>query len=537
MLNIFRRNGINLSLVALALAVGLSGCGGSGGGSSSNNNHNNDDPIPASSGTLDLGVLSTDQVATVALGYFPVNSEDNASVSLGSAKYAGQGFEEELQTRTVAEPKAISHRCGYIDLSVPEEAELMAQLNGKMAAKLEAPNARAVNTTYTDLGEGETTSVYCCSSYKNVTVQKMHTNKETSSVIVLAEVKNGSPVITKEQALKIDEIFGVSNPYDSEGKAIGDRVRSTFGAEWRSGGGLDGTTKVIMVVFDEDTIGSAYYGFFYSGDAYTKENNSSSNEGEILYLNAAKLNNEIDIYSTIAHEFQHMCNFNQKVIHDGLFDGEDNETLTINEGKSVLSEDLTGFNLNAVKDGVEVPGNYFIYYAINGFFANPGDFPYESFSNAHGDYGKGYLSMRYIADRFGISKINKISTSKDVGIDNISACLSMPFSKIMSGMCVACTGLQSLPADQRFTSLTLDEDYKVNQNDSVKNVHLGTIEGPSYTVSSFKKGKVTLKPYTVSVVDVIGDGSNFKLTYDLPEDCTAQVIVSKDDTYQKSYDI
>ena len=513
---------LGLPLLVAGLAAGLTGCGGSSGG---NHYHGGD-----ADGALDLGALSSNEVATVALGYYPgVSDAENSVIELSSkggqpvfrAFKADDGQRERLE------------RFGTPEM---EEAGREAVIRYKQECLAKGLDTAAKkNTVYTDLDEGDTTeiSVYLRSK-KGVKVQKMHANSETKSTIVFAQVVDGKPVITKEEALNFDRYFGVNNPYDPDGKGIGERVRKTFGSEWRKNGGMDGTEKVILIFLASNTIGTGTYGYSTTIDSLPKSSNEYSNEGEILYLNGAKKG--IDIYSTMAHEFQHMCNFNQKYVKDGSFSGSGYELLSINEGQSMLAEDLCGFNLSPMNGGEAEPGNYFLGSAINGYLSNPAQTDSLSFDNSQGAYGKAYLTLRFIADRFGTDCVTKIATGSGVGFNNIASVTGTSMPNLMDGMTVASTALEGLPSKKSFTNVQLDKDYELSTSeDTSETVYVSSIQGDEVKASDLKGGTIELKPNTSAVIDILGDGSRVRLKYYLPGDCTGTVVISKDGTYKNSY--
>jgi hypothetical protein len=86
-------------------------------------------------------------------------------------------------------------------------------------------------------------------------------------------------------------------------------------------GGKDGDPKVQILVYDfmggtGGSCGAA--GFFWSKDFYTDAQLGSSyksNLAEIFYLSVDTVDSSSDYkYGTLAHEFQHMINFNQKYV-------------------------------------------------------------------------------------------------------------------------------------------------------------------------------------------------------------------------------
>ncbi|MCR5724080.1 MAG: hypothetical protein K6G80_03240 [Treponema sp.] len=103
----------------------------------------------------------------------------------------------------------------------------------------------------------------------------------------------------------------------------------------------DTGTMVNIVLYDiaadyseSATSTTGVAGYFYSRDYYT--NASASNKGKYFYVDSAYANEDInDIYSTLAHEFQHMIHFGVKNISQGVSSGT-----AFNEMLSMLCEDM-----------------------------------------------------------------------------------------------------------------------------------------------------------------------------------------------------
>ncbi|MBQ7568237.1 hypothetical protein IJT17_05455 [bacterium] len=523
MFNSVPRVCFGLPIVVLGVAAGLVGCGGS----DSHHGHGYTDK------SLNLGTLSSKQTATIALGYYPGSDASDSAVINLSCKGVARPASVKVYKALDTENESIE-RYGTPEMEAAGRAAVEKYKKQCLAKGTDIAPCKA-NTVYTDLNEGETTliDVYLRSE-KNVTVQKMHKNSDTSSVIVLAEVVNGEPVISKEKALSYDEYFGTNNHYDPEGLGIGERVRKTFGSEWRKDGGMDGTKKVVLIFLSSNTIGSGTYGYCTTIDSLPKSQESYSNEGEILYLNGDK--EGIDIYSTIAHEFQHMCNFNQKYIKDGTFSGDSFEMLSINEGQSMLAEDICGFNLDPVCDGEAEPGNYFLGSAINSYLSNPNEVNSVSFDNTGGAYGKAYLTMRYIADAFGVDYVTRIATSSSVGFDNVVNVTKSTLPNLMAGMTVACTALDGLPSSMKYTNLELLKEYELCvSEDTSETVLITSIYGDEVEASDFGSGSIELDPNTSAVIDILGDGSQVKLNYSMPENCAGTVVTSENNKCMKTY--
>jgi hypothetical protein len=142
---------------------------------------------------------------------------------------------------------------------------------------------------------------------------------------------------------------------------------SLVGYEYGGGpggdGGVDGDPLIQILVYDIDGDGSGgtTMGYFYPGDEYQRGRTYPySNETEIFYLDSRFLSNDTDkIYSTLIHEFNHMINFNVKVIQGGQIRVWNNETW-YTEMLSMLAEDvvwplLGGSSSESLVIGMRIP--------------------------------------------------------------------------------------------------------------------------------------------------------------------------------------
>ena len=107
---------------------------------------------------------------------------------------------------------------------------------------------------------------------------------------------------------------------------------------------VNGDGKVTILILN---IGSYVAGYFNPADllAYDPNFNPCTNSQEILYLDSNNSHTGYtpgtnSFYATIAHEFQHMINFNQKVFIQG---GNESQTW-LNEGLSTQAEYEYGIN-------------------------------------------------------------------------------------------------------------------------------------------------------------------------------------------------
>ncbi|HEY9723966.1 MAG TPA: hypothetical protein V6D47_18335 [Oscillatoriaceae cyanobacterium] len=179
-------------------------------------------------------------------------------------------------------------------------------------------------------------------------------------------------------------------------------------------------------------------GYFSQRDEYLPSQSGPemlkhSNAKEMLYISShiVATGADEDYLGTIAHEFQHMINFNQKVLLGGNRTSED---LWIDEGMAMYAIEANGYGL---KSGGQVLANH-----VRRFEQAPESYSLTSWDdNPEGiGYGPVYLFMVYLADHFSESIIHDIVTSKQEGIANIDAQLrrrGTTFNQVFHDWCVA----------------------------------------------------------------------------------------------------
>lgn len=163
-------------------------------------------------------------------------------------------------------------------------------------------------------------------------------------------------------------------------------------------------------------------GYFSQRDEFAPKPDSPavfkhSNVKEMLYVSSRiVLEGSVDDYlGTIAHEFQHMINFNQKVL---LGKNKASDDLWIDEGMAMYAIEANGYGLKA---GGEVLANH-----VKRYMQEPEAFSLVDWdNNPEGiGYGPVYLFMVYLADRFSESIIKEVVTSAKVGVKNFDEVLA-----------------------------------------------------------------------------------------------------------------
>jgi hypothetical protein len=199
-----------------------------------------------------------------------------------------------------------------------------------------------------------------------------------------------------------EQVITLANKFD----AIYPIETNLLGYEYGGGpggnGGVDGDPQIQILVYDIDGDGQSgnTMGYFYPGDEYQRgKTYPYSNEAEIFYLDSkffasASEPERNKIYSTLIHEFNHMINFNVKVLEGGQIRVWNNETW-YTEMLSMLAEDVVWTALLPNSDlpspvmGMRIPNWRSDYYKYSVMYwppANTYTIPYYESNYAFGAY-------------------------------------------------------------------------------------------------------------------------------------------------------
>lgn len=315
-----------------------------------------------------------------------------------------------------------TYRCGYGDVCALDHLLEETENRGVLAQQ---PEIRA---RFQDLPEGARRDFFLIPAFRDVTGQKVLEPIETEHCTIFAEVINDQPVVNRTKALAIAEAFDSNNP-ERPGSGIYDQVRQVFGSEWNQNptGGNDGDEKVVIFFFSSQTLSEGLFGYVSPADA-DPDGGSSSNRGEIIYVNADKSNYQT--LATIAHEFQHVVNQNQKINRQGANPpGAQDENITVNEGLSGLAEEVCGFTYES--------GNDLLLRVTNDYLEKPDQHEFFDFFETGLGYGQGYLFFRYVREHFGDQTVRAIATDPDVGITNLNDHLPGGFGEVFRRWTIA----------------------------------------------------------------------------------------------------
>ena len=273
-----------------------------------------------------------------------------------------------------------------------------------------------------------------------------------------------------------------------------------FGFEYGGGvldtdpsyGGADGDPKIQILVYDIDEDYSSVqtggtFGYFYSGDEYSQSEligSNRSNQAEIFYVDAhfTGLRPEL-MYSTLAHEFQHMINFNQKTIKSN-YNPNSTAGVWYNEMLSMLAEDLIdpliGIDLDDSGHPVKARIPEFLRYY---YFEDPTVWLTSSYTLVLHSYANAYALGAYLVRNFGgAALVKKIMSDTLVDTDSLDAALASEANPLRSEVNSFAAALsrygETLLFNQQGGSLP-DDVLSFNKTVTTK------ISGTDYTFSGF----------------------------------------------------
>lgn len=293
-------------------------------------------------------------------------------------------------------------------------------------------------------------------------------------------------------------------------------VTSSIGAEPRTD--LTGESRVYVVLSPAvDNFGQdkGLMGYFWSRDMLAATTVASSpryhsNQKKVIFLTSRIFQQQsYTTFGTLAHEFAHLCVFNQKVLSRNRNIPED---AWLDEGWAMLAMDLCGYGLRA--------GNEEIAKDIRSFQEDPAAYSLTDwFNNPHGfSYGLSYLFTRYLYDRFGPGIIADIQAYPDVGMDAVNGALmkrGTNFQDVFADWAItnAASGVTTLN-DKRFSY-----GADINLRGTYGAVTLSGIR-PTPLASFPKSLPATLRPWGTVYYDLQSDAPRswnfeFKHTFGL----------------------
>lgn len=206
---------------------------------------------------------------------------------------------------------------------------------------------------------------------------------------------------SEEEQVKIKSIFSsLSVSFEEE---IYPRLTTTFGSEWKPG--IDNDERITLLFHPMKEKAKGYY---RTVDEYPKLQSPSSNEREMVYLNANSIFEDL-LTSYLSHEFCHLIIFNQKEKKYGL-----TEETWLQELISEIAPTIVGYDKFSEKSNLKN--------RLEDFLKNPSDSLTEWQGTVY-DYGIINIFGQYLIDHYGIELLVEALHSPKIGISSLDFAL------------------------------------------------------------------------------------------------------------------
>jgi hypothetical protein len=279
------------------------------------------------------------------------------------------------------------------------------------------------------------TTLRAAGTYSNVWVADENYDNDNSEKNDIYKNKDNKITTAQAQALadKFDIIYQKETPVFGFEKGGG----LFNGISYYGDGGVDGDPKIQILVYD---IFDDHYpaqqggvlGYFWAGDEFPNSYNiPNSNKAEMFYIDAHFTDLMPDaIYSTLAHEFQHMINFNVKYLSSS---SPKPIATWYNEMLSMLAEDLIGPFIGINADN----GSHPIQSRIPTFLSNYYKVPtvWLSGYGVYASYANAYALGAYLVRNFGgIDFVRAVMLNSAVDIASLTLALASSVNPLHEGV-------------------------------------------------------------------------------------------------------
>lgn len=197
------------------------------------------------------------------------------------------------------------------------------------------------------------------------------------------------------------KITELSREFDAR---IYPRLREVFGEERNPG--IDNDPKIAVFLH---VMKGGVGGYVRDADGYSRKEESYSNEREMVYLNIEEIINGDFGPSFLAHEFQHLITFNQKIVLRGV-----REEQWLNEARSEYAPTVLGYN--------EKYSESYLKKRVDEFLAHPSDALLD-FRGRSIDHASVSLFMHYLVDKYGITILREMMRAPSAGAESIDYAL------------------------------------------------------------------------------------------------------------------
>lgn len=304
----------------------------------------------------------------------------------------------------------------------------------------------------------------------------------------------------------LSSLDSLSNEFD---KKIYPTLTSVFGGEWKPG--IDNDNK-ITVLFHE--MGGGVGGYVRSSDEYSKLQEPSSNQREMVYLPIEQITSP-KLNGFLAHEFTHLIVFNQKERIQGV-----QEEVWLNEARAEYAITILGYN--NVFEGSNLQRR------VNDFLQRTDDSLTE-WQNTKYDYGIINLFTNYLVDQYGLEILSDSLKLKSIGIGSLNQTLSNlgvkeSFEEAFTNWTIAIT-VNNCFINYKYCYL----------NNHLKNLKVNPelIFLPVSGSSSLNSTNFT-KNWSANLHKIVGGNGDLKLVFSSPQELdfkVSYITVDKNNSY------
>ncbi len=213
------------------------------------------------------------------------------------------------------------------------------------------------------------------------------------------DVADTSDVMTEQIQAQIDRFSTKTYPL----------IVSIFGDE----SDVDNEGKIhVLYTHLVDEVGSGVAGFFDPRSVVPPSQGGNGNLSDLIYVSPTRDEGFYEL--ALAHEFQHLINFNQHV----LIRGGAGEEPWLNEGLSHVCEDLIGqheHNRSYMDIFLLAPHSYSL-------ISSP--------MSSNGVRGAAYLFIRSLVEEFGSDILSRLVQTDQAGIANVEKAAGQPFADL-----------------------------------------------------------------------------------------------------------
>ncbi|OHA74566.1 MAG: hypothetical protein A3A32_02730 [Candidatus Wildermuthbacteria bacterium RIFCSPLOWO2_01_FULL_48_35] len=181
-------------------------------------------------------------------------------------------------------------------------------------------------------------------------------------------------------------------------------LTAKFGSEWTPG--IDGDPRLAILLH---RMKKDVSGYWTSADEFEKLQIPTSNEREMVYLNAEKIGGDV-AKSFLAHEFTHLIEFQQK---DRAFNVSDDSWFY--EMLAEVAPTILGYD--------DILNGSYLEQRVDRFLSRPAD-PLTEWQSDLYDYGVVNIFGQYLRNRYGDSVLSDALKSRNTGMKSITAALN-----------------------------------------------------------------------------------------------------------------